>query len=258
MCILAWHWQPGSATELLLVANRDEAYARAASPLHHWQGGEVLGGRDLHAGGTWMGAGRRRRFAALTNFRTGNPPDPNAPSRGSLVHHFLVDHRSARATLEQLAPESQRYNPFNLLLWDGTELLGLEGRHGRIVALEPGWGGVSNADFHTPWPKLQRLQGALQRLPRAAQTDAALLALLADTTPAPAHALPRTGIRLEMERALSSVFIHTPTYGTRASTVVRLGPQGVAMTEQTYLHGRPAGLVQESLAFHHDLDKTGR
>jgi uncharacterized protein with NRDE domain len=250
MCILAWHWQPGAPTELLLLANRDEAYDRAAAPLQQWKGAEVLAGRDLKAGGTWMGAGRRRRFAALTNHRTGAPPDPDAPSRGMLVHDFLVEDSSARDYLDRLAPQSTRYNPFNLLVWDGVELLGLEGRHGRIVTLQQGWGGVSNADFHTPWPKLQRLQAGLRTLLPTAPQDRALLELLADTTPAPEHLLPSTGVGPEIERALSSIFIHTPGYGTRASTVVRVGPQGVSMTEQTYHQGRPGQAVHLHLPFH--------
>lgn len=257
MCILAWHWQPGAATELLLLGNRDEAYARATAPLQHWEGGTILAGRDLHAGGTWMGVARPRRFAALTNHRTGQPPDPQAPSRGTLVHDFLAHPIGARAYLERLAPDSPRYNPFNLLVWDGTELLGLEGRHGRIVALQPGWGAVSNADFHTPWPKVRRLLAGLQAQPASAP-DAALLALLHDTDAAPDAELPDTGVGLALERALSPVFIRTPHYGTRASTVVRLGRTQALVCEQTYVQGAPGARVQAQLEFDENLGQIGR
>lgn len=252
MCILAWHWQPGAPTELLLVANRDEAYSRAAAPLHRWEGGRIVAGRDLQGGGTWLGVAQGRRFAALTNYRQGLSPEPSAPSRGHLVHDFLAGGTSAQAYLAQLAPRSACYNPFNLLLWDGEALLGLEGRtgcHGRIVCLPSGPGGVSNADFHTPWPKLRRLQHALHTAVADHANEDQLLALLADGTPAPDAELPDTGVGLALERALSGVFIHTPHYGTRASTVVRLGADHAHITELRYAHGQATGRTSERLDF---------
>lgn len=235
MCILAWYWQPGEATELLLVANRDEAYARPTQALHLWPGGQVLAGRDLHAGGTWMGVGRTRRFAALTNYRTGREPRTDVASRGTLVSDFLEGNASAADYLGKLAAHSSNFNPFNLLLWDGEALLGLEGRHGRIVTLAPGWGAVSNADFHTPWPKVRRLLSGLQNtLTRGNTNDEALLQLLADTTPAPAAELPTTGVPNAVERALSPIFICTPHYGTRASSVLRIAGSSARFCEQTH------------------------
>jgi uncharacterized protein with NRDE domain len=249
MCILAWHWQPGAPTELLLLANRDEAYSRATAPLHRWEGGCIVAGRDLQAGGTWLGVAQGRRFAALTNYRQGLSPDPAAPSRGNLVHDFLAGCTSAREYLEQLAPCSTRYNPFNLLLWDGEVLLGLEGRHGRIVTLTSGPGGVSNADFHTPWPKLRRLQSSVHTAMADNADEDQLLALLADRTPAPDAELPDTGVGIALERALSGIFIHTPHYGTRASTVVRLGADHAHVTELRYAHGQATGRTSETLSF---------
>lgn len=246
MCILAWHWQPETDTELLLVANRDEFYTRPTDSLRLWPGGQVLAGRDLQAGGTWMGVSRTRRFAALTNYRSAQAPAPDAISRGTLVSDFLQNRMSAAAYLAQLAPVSQRYNPFNLLVWDGIQLLGLEGRHGRIVQLQPGWGAVSNADFHTPWPKVVRLQGGLQDACHGARCeDADLLQLLADTAPAPVADLPRTGVPSAMEQALSSIFVCTPDYGTRASSVLRVSGHSTRFTEQ--IHG-PSGPGTQSTA----------
>lgn len=250
MCILAWHWQPGAATELLLVANRDEFYARPTESLRLWPGGQVLAGRDLQAGGTWMGVSRTRRFAALTNYRSGLAPAPEAASRGTLVSEFLHTDITARDYLAQLAPRSHLYNPFNLLVWDGWQLLGLEGRHGRIVQMAPGWGAVSNADFHTPWPKLLRLQSSLQGAVQATRCeDADLLQLLADSTPAPEADLPDTGIAPAMERALSSIFIRTPAYGTRASSVVKVSGHSARFTEQTHGAQGPGACSTASLVF---------
>lgn len=232
MCILAWHWTPAAPTELLLVANRDEFHQRPASALHPWAQEPILAGRDGQAGGTWLGLARGRRLAALTNYRSGTAVRPDAPSRGHLVHGFLRGQASAPDYLRQLLPHCADYNPFNLLLWDGNQLLGLESRHARIVVLAPGLGGVSNADFHTPWPKLVRLQqGLAQSLD---QDDDGLLALLADPTPAPAHALPDTGVGVAREQLLSPIFIRTPVYGTRCSSVVRVQGAGASFTEQGF------------------------
>lgn len=235
MCILAWHWQPGAATELLLVANRDEFHQRPARALQVWQGQPILAGQDAQAGGTWLGLARGRRLAALTNYRSGLTVRPDAPSRGQLVQGFLASQTRAHDYLRQLVPHCADYNPFNLLVWDGEQLLGLESRHARIVAMVPGMGGVSNADFHTPWPKLARLQhGLAQALASGHSDDDHLLALLADPTQAPAHALPDTGVGLAREQWLSSIFIRSPLYGTRASSVVRVQGGSAGFTEQGF------------------------
>jgi uncharacterized protein with NRDE domain len=139
--------------------------------------------------------------------------------------------------LQQLAPQVDAYNPFNLLVCDGRQLMGLESRGARIVALPPGLGGVSNAGFNTPWPKLMRLQDGLcaALAPSAAQPSdlQALLTLLHDPTLAPDEALPHTGMPLELERALSAIFVATPRYGTRACSVVQLQRHRATFVEQT-------------------------
>lgn len=250
MCILAWHWQPGADTELLLVANRDEFHQRPARPLHQWAHAPILAGQDLQAGGTWLGLAQGRRLAALTNYRSADPQRPDAPSRGHLVQGFLSGQTPARAYLEQLLPHCADYNPFNLLVWDGAQLLGLESRHARIVALRPGPGGVSNADFHTPWPKLQRLQLGLAQAQASGRTDDdSLLALLADRTPAPEPELPDTGMGLERELLLSSIFICSPVYGTRASSVVRVQALSAHFTEQGFAPEQPLQRHAEQLIF---------
>jgi uncharacterized protein with NRDE domain len=235
MCLIAWNWQPASATPLLLLANRDEFYARPAAPLHWWEGDQILAGQDLQAGGTWLGVGRNGRLAALTNYRTPGGARAGTPSRGELVAGFLQSSLSAADYLAQLQARAADYNPFNLLVYDGQQLLGLESRGSQVVTLPTGLGAVSNADFHTPWPKLVALQNGLQRQITTGHTDTpSLQALLQDHTLAPDTSLPRTGVPLELERALSAAFIATPNYGTRAASVVRLGAQEVEFTEQRF------------------------
>ncbi len=239
MCLIAWNWQPGSATPLLLLSNRDEFYTRAALPVHWWETPDteprVLAGKDLQGGGTWLGISRSGRLAALTNFRSMEPQRTDAPSRGELVAGFLHSDTPADEFLEDLAHKANDYNPFNLLVCDGRQLLGLHSRTAHIQTLPVGLGGVSNAEFHTPWPKLTQLRQRLQAQIEQAQTTAEhMLPLLHDRTVADVEQLPQTGVPLELERALSATFIATPGYGTRACSVIALHQDHAEFTEQSF------------------------
>ena len=241
MCLIAWNWQPGGALPLLVLANRDEFYARPALALHAWPCGQVLAGKDAQAGGTWLGLGRglglgsQSRFAAITNFREPVTARSDAPTRGTLVPDFLQSGSSAAEYLERLRARASLYNPFNLLLFDGMALLGFESHSGRTLELAPGIGAVSNAGFNTPWPKLRRLSQSLQAHASLSESDPTqLLALLEHRASAPDADLPATGVPLALERALSPVFIQTPDYGTRASSVVLVRAQGAEILEKTF------------------------
>jgi len=235
MCLIAWNWQPDSDCPLLLVANRDEFYARPSAALHAWQDAPIVAGRDLQAGGTWLGVSRSGRMAALTNYRDPAMLRSDAPSRGELVSGFLQGDASAADYLSQLQPRAARYNPFNLLVFDGTELLGLQSRDAQVLRMAPGVGAVSNADFHTPWPKLGQLTSGLQSLlAHGPASDAQLLALLQDRSPAADADLPDTGIALDLERVLSATFIVTPDYGTRACSILRYQKDRIDYSEHSF------------------------
>ena len=235
MCLIAWNWQPENQTPLLLVANRDEFYARPTKPLAWWEDADILAGRDLQAGGTWLGVSRGGRLAALTNYRDPANMRADAPSRGELVSGFLLSGKSAADYLTELAGKAASYNPFNLLVFDGHRLMGLESRHAKVISLQPGLGAVSNADFLTPWPKLTLLKNSLQALlAQSHPSDDQLLDLLHHRGVAVDADLPSTGIGLALERVLSSAFIATPDYGTRACSVVRLASDRVQFLEQSF------------------------
>lgn len=236
MCLIAWNWRPDAPEQMLLIGNRDESYDRPALPLHWWNDAPILAGRDLSGGGTWLGVSRLGRMAAITNHRDPKAQRVGAPSRGALVQGFLASHETAQDYLDRVAWDAAAYNPFNLLVFDGTSFLGFESRRNRIVSIVPGISGVSNADFFTPWPKLRALTDRLSELTRKEPVvnDDALLALLTDRAIAPDHALPDTGIPLERERILSPAFITAPGYGTRASTILRLGAGGGEITEHLF------------------------
>lgn len=239
MCLITLNWQPASKLSLIVVANRDEFYARPTLSLDYWSDQPILAGKDLAAGGTWLGLGKasgKVRLAALTNYRDINNQKAYAPTRGHITSAFLNGAMSAAAYLDMLAPTACQYNPFNLVLFDGQHLMGFESRHQRIFALPQGLTSVSNADFNTPWPKLTHLhQGVACVLASdEAPTDERFFQLLSHSSPAADAELPQTGIPIERERALSSAFIHTPNYGTRASSIIRVHDGTAEFTERQF------------------------
>jgi len=241
MCLIAFHWQPGAALPLQVWANRDEFLARPASATGFWPDApQVLAGRDLTGGGTWMGVTRQGRFAALTNFR-----DPAMPagtrSRGQLVSGFLLGDDSPADWARRAQADWRDYGGFSLLVADAGSLWYAGSHAGEAFAVTPGWHGLSNALLDTPWPKLRRLVDGARQL-SAAGADAgdpaeAGLALLTDTTPAVDAELPDTGVGLAMERVLSPVCIRTPAYGTRNSTWLRLGRDEIIWQERDHVRG---------------------
>jgi uncharacterized protein with NRDE domain len=245
MCLIAWNWRPATDAALLVVANRDEFYARPARAMHWWGDSGVLAGQDLQAGGAWLGLHRNGRFAALTNYRDPLNVRADAPSRGALVLDFLHSDLSPSDYLAWLAPRAHQYNPFNLLLRHGSVFLGFESRANCTFAISPGIGAVSNADFDTPWPKLVRLKSALQSAQDKRVTDAEVMfSFLANAEVAADAELPQTGIPLRRERALSAAFIKTTDYGTRACTVVQTSSVRSDIWERSFDDGGLRGEVQ--------------
>ncbi len=240
MCLILLAHRAHPRWRLVVAANRDEAYARPTAPAGWWSDApEVLAGRDLRAGGTWMGITRAGRFAAVTNVREW-PLPPAAPlSRGHLVSGFLLGQQRAEAYLASLSPSE--YAGYNLLVSEADgELWYASNRGGEAAPVADGIHGLSNALLDTPWPKVRRGTAGLAALlshPAGPDEDA-LFRLLADADPAPDPDLPDTGIGQAGERALSSLFIATPDYGTRASTVLLVGYDGeVRLVERTVVPG---------------------
>lgn len=237
MCLIAWRWQPADPTPLVLLANRDEFYARPTRALAQWPDSPVIAGQDLEGGGTWLGVTASGKLAALTNYRDPAMMEDGRPSRGALVQGFLTGHFDSDAYLNELARYAHQYNPFNLLVFDGRKLMGCEsrGRHYQIVRPKPGVGAVSNADFDSAWPKVTALRDALSDiLSEDDASDQQLLALLENRDVAPDALLPETGIPRDLERALSAAFITLSSYGTRASSVVRIHADSVHMIERSF------------------------
>ncbi|QDX80435.1 hypothetical protein B9N43_03660 [Denitratisoma sp. DHT3] len=221
MCLILVAWRVHPDYPLVVAANRDEYHVRPTAPAGYWpEHPDILAGRDLQGGGTWLGVSRSGRFSALTNFRSPDHLKPAGPSRGGLVSGFLTGTDSASAYLAAVEPDAFRYSGFNLLVCDGATLGWLNNVDGHRRLLTPGIYGLSNALLDTPWPKVEQSKSALARALHALPDWQALFHLLWDDTTYPNDRLPRTGVDPEFERLLSAAFIRNPDYGTRSSTVL--------------------------------------
>jgi len=245
MCLIVFAWRPDHATPLIVAANRDEFYARPSLPLAAWpEAPQVHAGRDLEAGGTWLGIGADGRFAALTNIRNPHQP-PARKSRGELVARFLTGELPIAQYLTDVVGRSLEYAGFNLLVGNRQELWHYNAQETAPSQLAAGIYGLSNAGLDTPWPKLLKAKAALAEVLDDPQPQA-LLALLGDPQTAPFGDLPDTGVGLATESLLSSVFIASPTYGTRASTALIVQADGSrVMVERSFgPYGGHLGEVQ--------------
>ncbi|MBI6911764.1 NRDE family protein [Pseudomonas palleroniana] len=248
MCLIVFAWRPGHAQPLIVATNRDEFYARPSLPLAQWPDApQVYAGRDQEAGGTWLGVSADGRFAALTNIRDPHQP-PARKSRGELVARFLSGTLAIDDYLADVNGRSIEYAGFNLLVGTPDELWHYNAKHTAPTRLEPGVYGLSNAGLDTPWPKLLKAKAALRERLEDPQPQA-LLDMLSDPQTAPFADLPDTGVGLATESLLSSVFIASPSYGTRASTALIVNADGTRrMVERSFgpLGGR-LGEVELSL-----------
>ncbi|WP_114239639.1 NRDE family protein [Dyella sp. C9] len=228
MCVIAFAWNMHPRWRLVLIGNRDEFHARPSLPLMRWERPAMVAGKDLEAGGTWLGVTDDGRCSVVTNVR--DPRDPqHGRSRGLLALDYLGGAADAATHAQALLATAADYRPFNLLTFDQHDAFYLGNRpEPRAQAVTAGVHGLSNADFNTPWPKTRALIQHLTAWLEAGQDDefAPLFAALADPRGYPDDQLPDTGVGLERERWLSSAFIRGEHYGTRASTVVAMGHDG--------------------------------
>jgi uncharacterized protein with NRDE domain len=229
MCIILFAYQTHPRYRLILAANRDEYYARPTERAAFWEDdSEIVAGRDLERGGTWLGVTKGGRFAAVTNFRDPSALKKDAPSRGHLVSDFLRGTDAPSNYLSKIAATSSSYNGFNLIAGDAQQLCYHSNREAGVRELDSGIYGLSNHLLDTPWPKVEKGKRALSEIVHesAEVSREKLLQILADDAHADDSRLPQTGVSLEYERALSPVFIKTPVYGTRSSTLLLIESEG--------------------------------
>ena len=235
MCLIVFAHYTHPKYPFILLANRDEYYERPTQQLGFWdEEAALIGGRDLRAGGTWLAMNRSGAFAAVTNVRM-SVVQPHAKSRGSLPIDFLKSSQTSQAYMKRLLNQKSMYNGFNLLTRREETLFHYNNQVGIINQVSPGIHGLCNASLNTSWPKLEELK---KRFKLAIEKDfdkEELLNLMMDKQKFQDELLPKTGITQEMERALSSIFIDMPTYGTRSTALIIIDNQNVVdLTEITH------------------------
>ncbi|MFT4993184.1 MAG: hypothetical protein ACI965_000202 [Paraglaciecola sp.] len=259
MCILFVAVNQHQDYPLIIAANRDEFFARPTTASHFWQDSPepmakdpepmaknpeptvnnppLLAGKDEQAGGTWMGITRAGRLAALTNIRDPKKIKKDAITRGALVSQYLQGDAQQAAYLAQLQRTETHYNGYNLLFGPWHSLQVYNNHLDQSEQLSSGVYGLSNASLNSPWPKINK--GTMQLAEychdgHSIQPEK-LFALLKDKHQAEDHNLPKTGVPIEWERQLSSIFIQGEDYGTRSSTVLLIDKnQQITWQERTF------------------------
>lgn len=237
MCLIVFAWDFHEEYKLVLAANRDEEYKRKSMKVTFWEDAPgIVAGRDLQAGGTWMGIHENWKFSAITNFRNPKLVKPNAPTRGFLPLNYLRSQSDPLAYLKLLQQnDGEKYNGFNLLTGDQDGLYHYNNVNNKITKVERGVHALSNATLDTSWPKVDRAKEKLKRELSYGFDELSLLEMMYDIEKAPDGDLPKTGVTLKWEKELSPMFIKTPEYGTVSSSVLLVDRANrVTFAERTY------------------------
>jgi uncharacterized protein with NRDE domain len=237
MCLIFLSIDNHPTYKLIVAANRDEFYGRKTAPANFWQDyPQILGGRDLEAHGTWMAMTTSGKISMVTNYRDPKNIDPKAPSRGQLVTDYLLNGMNPQNYLKDVAQVGERYNGFNLITGSASELYYYSNYKNGVEKIPSGIHGLSNSLLDTPWTKVKSGKEKFEALVRQPTIEPGLLfGFLYNHQRAPDDQLPETGIGLERERALSSMFIKTTGYGTRCSTVILIDHHNqVQFVERAY------------------------
>lgn len=237
MCLIFLSVNQHPTYKLIVAANRDEFYQRKTAPAHFWEDApHIVGGRDLEANGTWMAMSRNGKISMVTNYRDLKNLKEQAPSRGQLVSDYLSNGDEPNQYLEKISGNASAYNGYNLIVGKPDELYYFSNYKNVIERVPVGLHGLSNHLLNTPWPKVEQgITDMKQALSRENINTSLLFDILRNETNAPDEKLPDTGVGLDRERMLSSMFIKSPNYGTRCSTVVLINHQNeVSYTERVY------------------------
>jgi uncharacterized protein with NRDE domain len=213
MCIVAVAWRAHPRWSLIAAANRDEYHGRPSEPLKPWDTEPVvIAGRDVVAGGTWLGITTDGRFAAVSNLRHRDSKLPTGRSRGQLVLDYLL---TAALPADD---EAELFNPFNMIAISAGRAAFLSNRPGpRGTNISSGIHAFSNGGFDDDWPKTRRLKEAISsRLGDESLASEQLFEFLFWDADREAGAAA----------VEESIFVRDAAYGTRCSTVVAIDHAG--------------------------------
>lgn len=266
MCLLVLAYKIHPEYKVILAANRDEFYERPTRALHNWDDEPtVFAGKDLEAGGTWCGINTSGQFAALTNYRDLRLLKSSAPSRGYLVTDYLVQQANPEQYTNNLSSAASVYNGYNIITGTTDECWYYSNMLTSPQQLQPGLYGLSNHLLDTPWFKVEKIKHLVlpilhsQTLRSPMQLISALFEMLCHNEQADESVLPDTGIGLEMERVLSSMFICSPRYGTRSSSVLLINNSNeIYFSEQTFANpfNTTPGILHYTISSEHGTTLT--
>jgi len=254
MCILFFAINQHPKYPVIICANRDEFHQRPAQSMHWWPEKEnqtaILAGKDLQAGGTWLGLNKQGRFSALTNFRQPQLLDKNKPSRGNLVLQALAKQDDEITT--QLEQEARIYNGFNLVFGQLNDLTCFDSVSQKQKKLTTGFHSLCNGALDDIWPKMAlgqaKLSHSINTFTAQSLCIDKLFQLMQNEQKAQIESLPETGISLDWEQLLSSIFIVSPEYGTRTTNIITLDDKGnISVYDQSY---NTQGECIEKQSFH--------
>ncbi|MFW2367458.1 MAG: NRDE family protein [Desulforhopalus sp.] len=253
MCLLFFSYNMTPGYRLVMAANRDEFLSRPTALLGYIDPAEtLLAGRDITGGGTWLGVSKNMKFGAITNYRDCLLLPGNPPSRGEILLDFLQGEMDVRSYVHHLSSRGQNYNGFNVVLGDQHEVYYYSNRNTTPRVLEPGFYGLSNHQLDTPWPKVVRGKKLLRpHMVECSTIDPyELFRLLEDRQQPLDEQLPVTGVGLEWERLLGTIFIESDHYGTRSSAVVTIDDSSqLRFVEKSYLRTKRGSLQSQIVDF---------
>ncbi len=235
LCLILFAYQAHPVYKLIVAANRDEFLQRPTAPIHFWEDEPtLLAGRDLEKMGTWMGVTKAGRFAAITNYRDPSEVSVGKQSRGTLVKDALIYKGDIAEYMKQLEGMNSQYPGYNLLVGDPEQLYYYSNVGKSLEKVQPGIHGLSNHLLDTGWPKVQKGKEELSKIIKGEDLVESLFELLQNTDRPNDNLLPKTGVSLEWERILSSLFIQTNGYGTRSSTVLLMSDTEIQYVERVH------------------------
>ncbi len=255
MCLCLFAYKNHPQFDLILIHNRDEYYNRKSLPAQFWDDNRhLLAGKDLGSSGTWLGITQTGQWAMVTNFRKKKILKSEQISRGMLVKNFLTSSLAPKDYLQNILSVKNNYADFNLVVGNPAGLYHLSSQQGQLLSLKPGVYGLSNAFLDTPWPKVSEgKKKFLEIIQKKEGFEEDLFLLMKNTTPYPDQTLPNTGMGIEVERLLSSLFVRAPGYGTHSTTLLTISKKGeVHFIEKSYLRqkGQP-----KIVAFNFKIEK---
>jgi uncharacterized protein with NRDE domain len=252
MCLILFSYKSHPEYPLIIASNRDESYERPASPAAFWkETPDMLAGRDLKECGTWLGMTKSGRIATITNFREPHAVKDDAPSRGELLINYLRSRDNPTHYIQKISKKAHMYNGFNLVFGYLSDLYYFSNRGADVQKVSPGLHGLSNHLLDTPWPKVKLGMGKLDDLISGNNnfTLEAVFNILADISRPDDTFLPDTGVGIERERMLSPIFVRSPDYGTRSSTVILVDKNYHVTFVEKIFNGTPDQYEEKKFEF---------